>query len=461
MKKGMDSMKYKETLIIFGIVILFLPIFFERIYDDEAIYWSLSNSIIANGLSEVAYIGRMPFAMLLASLFMNLNDSIFVPRILSALFAIGSSIIIFEISKIYSNEKAAFISSILFIFSFQAIRFGTRFYLDIYGVFFFLLSVYLIKKNKIGISGLSFALAILSRETWVGLYPFMILYLWKNKKPVGSFIIQSFIPILIFFVPIQMTTGVVDYLGRSAFAQDTSYLSENLYQIPLYLAQSWIEFSVIHIITLLGFISWIFYKRDDLLIIILPQFLLLSLIQGFIYNGALTQYAMGIQASMALFAGPGLFILWKKYFRSYPLQLSITLILVIQLLLFSYLATSLSLRGSLGVHDFGYWYDEEVITLLNQKAGNETIAGFHGAFIKGAKEWVWYERNVDEVLSMEPDWYIIVEPKLIDFKTDPENTKQVEVYNIGPYIILHSHPPGHMHELIEPSKEFKKWMFRS
>ncbi|NYZ79018.1 hypothetical protein H0N99_02620, partial [Candidatus Micrarchaeota archaeon] len=219
-------------------------------------------------------------------------------------------------------------------------------------------------------------------------------------------------------------------------------------------------FLIVQIITVVGFISWVWNKRDNLLILILPQFLIISLIQGFIYNGALTQYSMGLQASMALLAGPGIVWIWKKYFQKYPLNISLFSVLILQFLLFSYLATILSLRGAIGVHDFGYWYDGEVIALLNQKASNETIAGLHGAFIKDAKEWVWYERDVDKVLEMEPDWYIIVEPKLIDFKTKPENIKEVEVYKIGPYIVLHSHPRGHLHELIEPNKEFKEWTFR-
>lgn len=450
----------RKNIIIIGVILLITPLFFGRIYDDEAIYWSKSRSIITGGLSQVSQIGRMPLAILIVSPSLIVSESIFLPRFISALFAIASALIIFEIVEIYSDKQSAFISSTLFIFSFQTIRFATRFYLDIYGVFFFLLSLYLIEKSRVKMAGLFFALAMLSREIWFGLYPFMIIYLWKNKKSVNSFIILSAIPVLIFALFIHLTVGLGAYLSYSAVAQTMGYVSNNLSEIPLYLAQSWVEFLIVQIITIVGFISWVWNKRDNLLILILPQFLIISLIQGFIYNGALTQYVMGLQASMALLAGPGIVWIWKKYFQKYPLNISLFLVLILQFLLFSYLATILSLRGAIGVHDFGYWYDEEVITLLNQKASNETIAGLHGAFIKDAKEWVWYERRVDKVLEMEPDWYIIVEPKLIDFKTKPENIKEIEVYRIGPYIVLHSHPRGHLHELIESNKEFKKWMFR-
>jgi len=454
------KISYKKTIIIFGIFLLFLPIFFERIYDDEAIYWSKSKSIIETGLSEVFKIGRMPLAILIASPFLIINDGIFVPRFIAVLFAIANAIIIFEIVKIHSDEQAAFISAMLFIFSFQTIRFGTRFYLDIFGVFFFLLSVYLIKKNKLNLAGFSFALAMLSRETWFGLYPFMIIYIWKTRKTVNSFILPSIIPLLIFFVPMYLTSGLDNYLGHSGFAQNLSDLSKNVYTLPMYLAQSWVEFLIIQIMTIIGFISSLRYKRDDFLILILPQFLLVSLIGEFVYNGALTQYPMGLQASMALLAGPGILKIWRKYFKNYALQPLLILILIIQFLLFSYLATVLSLRGAIGVHDFGYWYDQEVITLLNQKAKNQTIVGLHGAFIKDAKNWIWGERNVDKILEIEPDWYVIVEPQLIRFKTEPQNIKEVELYRIGPYIILHSNPRGHLHELIESNKEFKMWMLR-
>jgi Gpi18-like mannosyltransferase len=454
------KLSYKKTIIIFGVLLLFLPIFFERIYDDEAIYWSKSKSIIERGLSEVFKISRMSLAILIASPFLLISDSIFIPRFISALFAIASAIIIFEIVKIYSDERAAFISSILFIFSFQTLRFGTRFYLDIYGVFFFLLSIYLIKKDRVSLAGFSFALAMLSREIWFGLYPFMIIYVWKNRKTVKSFVLLSIIPLLIFFMLVHLTTGLGNYLGHSGFAQNVSDLSKSVYKAPVYLVQSWVEFLIIQIVTIMGFISLVRYKQDDLLILILPQFLLISLIGGFLYDGAFTQYVMGLQASMTLLAGPGILKIWRKYFTRYTLQPSLILILILQFLLFSYLATALSLRGAIGVHDFGYWYDEQVINLLNEKAKNETIVGLHGAFIKDAKEWVWGERNVERIVEIEPDWYIIVEPQIIIFKTEPQNVKEVELYQIGPYIVLHSHPAGHLHELIEPNKEFKKWMLR-
>ena len=450
----------KKIIIFTCIILLIIPIFFERIYDDEAIYWSKSRSIIEKGLLEIPKMTRMPFAMLVVAPFLGLNDSILVARFVSALFAIASAVIIFEIVKTYSNEQAAFISALLFIFSFQTIRFATRFYLDIYGVFFFLLSLYLIRKNRVKMAGLFFALAMLSREIWFGLYPFMIVYLWKNKKPVNSFIISSVIPVLIFALFIHLTVGVGTYLSFSGAAQTTGYVSSNLSEILVYLVQSWAEFLVVQIITVVGFISWVWDKRDDLLILILPQFLVISLIQGFIYNGALTQYAMGLQASMALLAGPGMVRIWKRYFQKYPLNISLFSVLILQFLLFSYLATILSLRGAIGVHDFGYWDDEAVIQLLNQKAKNESIAGLHGAFIKDAKEWMWWERDVTKILEIEPDWYVVVEPQLIKFKTESANSSFVEIYRIGSYIVLHSHPRGYLHEVIEPNEEFSKWMLR-
>jgi len=452
------NLGYKKIIVALGILLLLIPIFFERIHDDEAFYWNQTKMLISSGLIKLPEY-RMPLAILIVSPFLLLNDSIFTPRLISVLFSIASAIIISEIVKLYSDEKAAFISSLLFIFSFQTIRFGTRFYLDAYGVFFFLLSIYFIKKMKMGTSGLSFGLVLLSREIWFGLYPFMILYSWR-KKSTQSFLVWSLLPLVLFAFFINYTVGFEAYFENSGFAQTSRYISANIYKIPLLLIQSWVEFSIIHIITIFGFVYWFIHKKDDLIFLILPQFLVLTLVPGFILNGAFTQYVMGLQASMALFAGPGISLFWKKYIRKYPLELTVILILLLQLLLFSYLATVLSLRGAIGVHDFGYWYDEEVITLLNQKAVNESIAGLHGAFIKDTKEWFWPERNVEMVLEKEPDWYVVVEPQVIKFKTDPSNIKDVEVYYIGHYIILHSNPRGHLHELIESNEEFNEWMLR-
>jgi len=451
---------YKEVIVILGVLLLLLPIFFERIYDDEAIYWKLSNSISEEGISRVASLNRMPLAFLIVSPLLLINDSIFVPRVISAILAIASALLIFEIVKLHSKEEAAFISSMLFIFSFQTIRFGTRFYLDIYGVFFFLLTIYFIKKNRIRLAGLSFAFAILSRELWLGLYPFMLLYVWRDRKPARQFFLLSIIPLILFLAYLQLTSGIGTYLSNSGFSQVSS-IPDDLPDIPRYLFQSWGEFFVIHFLTVVGFILWVMYERDGFLLLILPQFLLVSLVQGFILNGALTQYAMGLQASMALTAGPGIWAIWKKYMKGHSLKTWFLGALLLQFFLFSYLATVLSLRGALGMHDFGYWYDEKVISLLNREANNETIAGFHGAFIKNAGEWIWWERGVSYIVKREPDWYVVVEPQLITFKAQPQDIKEVELYKVGPYIVFHSNPRGHLNELIEPNKNFSKWVLRS
>jgi len=60
--------------------------------------------------------------------------------------------------------------------------------------------------------------------------------------------------------------------------------------------------------------------------------------------------------------------------------------------------------------------------------------------------------------QLEPDWFV-ADANLIQLKEDPGLVPEVEMYRMGFYRVFHSHPRGHLKEVIEPAK-FKKWKFR-
>lgn len=461
---------YLWATIIIGFFLILLPVPFEKLHSDEVVYWDTARNLASGaGLKTIGFegpsIGHGVLPFLITTPFLYINSHIFIARIISALFTIGCAILIFLIVRNYTkNEKSAFISSILFIFSLNTLRFGGRFYLEPYGLFFFLLSLLFIENNRIALSAIAAGLSILGRELWLGVYPFYLIYLWKKRKPVLPFFLFSMVPFIPFFLYVWIGPGFTYFLKVQAILLHLKSLlnvSKGGELIPQ-LFHSWAEFFFMHILTIMGAV-WAVKKRIcdmALLILILPQFFILSMVNGFIMNGAFTQYPMGLQAGLSLLAGPGILDGVDRFARRFNKKVSsvaiVICIIFAQFVVLNILATMVSLHGSYGIHALGYWNDKKVIRLLNENAEGEVIVGIQGAFVKKASKWVWGDSDITLAIEIEPDWLVTYPNRVSIIK---EDTPEVKVYHIGPYLVLHSHPPGHIHEVISPA-DFPKWRFR-
>ena len=170
---------YKLILIILALILILIPIFWERLHSDEVLYWDVANNLFTGkGLfSEVenrVYTGHMPLPFILAGFFSLFGEQIFGVRVIAALFTIGCAYLIFLIAERLYSKEVALISSLLFLLSFQALRFGGRFYLDQFGAFFFLLALFCLLQKRFFLSGIFSVLMVLGREYWVGVYPFFV-----------------------------------------------------------------------------------------------------------------------------------------------------------------------------------------------------------------------------------------------------------------------------------------------
>lgn len=461
-----------QIILLFGVTLLLLPIPYERLHDDEIIYWEIAKNtaqgtLFKTSTFDMPFIGHFPLPFIINALFLFFNEHIFVSRIVSSLFSLGTAVLIFYIARMLYGENPALAGSLLFLFSFHTLRFGTRFYLDIYGTFFFVLAVYFLLRERVALSEFAYALAILGREMWLGMLPFILFFAWRKKYSLRRFTLFMALPFVPFFAYVVAGPGLKYLFSVFSVVGILKYYVQNLNVDFIFkLLRSWSEFAVVQAIVLAGFLyaAKEDRKNRELLILILPQFVLVSLIAGFLINGALTQYPLGLQASLSIFAGAGLAMLWDKYAKprlkmGRDLFLPVLFaVLAAQLLVFNYLATALSASGAVGVYDLGYKYDAEVIDLLNEKAKGEVIVGMHGAFVKDAAKWEWVERNVSRALEIELDWFVTYS-NLVKFKQGAESVKEVEVYRIGPYVALHSHPRGYMKEVVEPA-QYRKWKLR-
>ena len=463
---------FKILVFLIGCVLIAFPIFFERLHSDEAFYWDVSHNFyegkgLISGIDNKPYVSHMPLPFVIAAPISFLGNPIYTVRFVAALFTIGCATLIFLIGQSLYSQNGAFISSLLFLTSFQALRYGGRFYLDQFGAFFFLLAIFLLLKRRYFLAGLFATLMILGREYWLGVYPFFIVYLLFKRESITTFVLP-FVTILvagIFYA--ASTVGLIYFFENQHFTVYT--LKHYLLNLPflqehtISLLQSWLEVIAVNILIFLSFaFAWPLLKESKLWLFILPQFAVVSLVYGFVVNGGVTQYPLGLIASMSIFAGYGLKRLWNtipllvRYERNF---VSVMLVIIaFQFIGLNIVATKVTLHQNWGIYGFGYKDDAQIISLLREKAAGEYIHGLHGAFVENRSRWNWTDFNVQGAISEEPDWFITFD-NYVRFIQPKENVREVEVQQIGPYLIFHSHPRGHLSELIAQA-DFPRWKLR-
>jgi len=453
-------MNNAKKIALIGFALLIIPLWFLRLFDDEILYWDMAR-LFGNGV----FLSRSSLAFLIASPLIKFSSDLYLqimlPRLLTAVITIVCSLLVYKISKEFYGEQAALISTVLFLLSFNTLRFGARYNLEPYGLLFVLLGIYLLIRNKVVLSGVSTALAFAAREMWLVSYPFYLIYVWKNRKEgFFKFFFASAIIIATNLAWIHLLKTEQPPVTESA----ATYLA-NLNQsgrLIVLIARDWVESLIAHFFTILGFVYGVYKdkKHRDILLLTLPPLLTLNLIPGFILNGPFERYFLGPQALLAIVAGFGLLKLAEDVKSRIKLRFDsvrlITILLVLQTIALSVAVYELSEIGADSVYDFGFWYDYKIINVLNEQAEGELIAGTpHGAFVKNAT-WVWTERKVEKAITLDPDWLISYKAWV---KIKETNNRNVTIYYIGPYVLIHSHPRGYIDEVVTPS-DFGFWKLR-
>ncbi|NIR12895.1 MAG: hypothetical protein GWN86_02635, partial [Desulfobacterales bacterium] len=177
---GRDQRILSLLFILFlGFVLMMVPIPFLRLHDDEAIYWSISQSL-GHGEPRTVRLSSLPFFLVAGVL--QISNHLFTARIISSLFTLGSAVLIFLIGEAWWGGRAGSAGALIYLFSFHALRFGSRYLLEGYGSFFFLLTVYLLQRHRVGMAGLFSILPLLCTEVWIPVYPFYWLYVHRRKE---------------------------------------------------------------------------------------------------------------------------------------------------------------------------------------------------------------------------------------------------------------------------------------
>lgn len=366
-------MEERTKLVLIWVVMIFIPLFTLRLFQDEMLYLNISMKVL-----HFEFLPRSSLVFILTSPLMAFDSvdlRVFLPRAATAFATLTDTILIYEIAKRYHGKKAGFLSSLMFLFSFVALRYGARYTLEPWGTLFILSAIYYFEEKPLTAS-LSMGLAFCARETWLTTYPFFLVYAWrKRRKEFLKILMISAFPIVLnflFIASISVYQSPIGYNARDTLKWGARY-------IVLRLARSWLEFSVAYVLIVVGFIYGTKHDKThrDILLMILPSVITLNGVNGFILNGPFERYTFGPLALMSIFSGYGIIELYNNFkSKIKPLNILtvekwIALFLIVQLILLNAAVLKLSDIGAKGIQDYGYWYDRKVFNILKERAAPE------------------------------------------------------------------------------------------
>ncbi|EHR77570.1 hypothetical protein OCC_10714 [Thermococcus litoralis DSM 5473] len=454
-------MENKNKLILLWFIIIFVPLFTLRLFQDEMLYLNISRKAL-----HLEFLPRSSLVFILTSPLMafgSVDLRVFLPRAATAFVTLMDIILIYSIAKRYYGEKTGFLSSLMFLFSFVALRYGARYTLEPWGTLFVLVTIYYFGEKPLT-AALSIGLAFCARETWLTTYPFFLIYAWrKNRKEFPKILGVSALPIalnLLFMASISLYGSPLSYNARDA-------LKWGINNVVLRLARGWLEFVFAYLLIVIGFLYGV--KKDkfhrDILLLVLPSIITLNGVNGFILNGPFERYTFGPLALMSIFSGYGIIQLYNnlksktKLLNILAVEKWVTLFLIAQFIFFNIAVLELSDIGAKGIQDYGYWYDREVFEILEEKADlEEFFVGTPHPALLGFENWKWADRNIQKAVELDPDWLITFE-SWVNFRENPQEIEELEIYSAGPYLLIHAKEEGAIKKYVV-SSDLKLWKFR-
>jgi hypothetical protein len=403
---------------------------FERIHDDEVIYYTQSESMLHGTL--VAHGALVFVPQLLGAFFVSISGSIITARILSSLAVLATSILLYEMKR----YRGSFVAAMLYLLSFYTIRFGFRFYLDPVGGFFVVAAIYLLYRGKGLGTGISSVLAAFSRQLAAPLVLAFGLALYKKRNALRNFILGVTVAALSGAMFISIASGISNSVAFNASA----VTSIPRFDVSLFssLPESWLEFFLLSPLVLVGMVFSSRMKGRPEFFPLVFSAAILSLTPGFLFNGAATEYPYIFNTVACVPAGQGLCNLYSRLNLD---QTKFTAVALSVLIAFfaaqSYLATVMSPNGTIGVQDFGYWNDVALISYLNSHYSGGKIYGSNldGLLSQNlSSNWVWMSQSIEPALKDDPAW-VVTFSSYVKFSSIPHG---VSVAYIGPFVVVNT-----------------------
>jgi hypothetical protein len=402
---------------------------FDRLNDDEIQYFLESKQILLTG--PILH-GFVFVPQLLGAIASFVYGSILSVRVVSAIAVLATAIVIYKIG----SDSPSFIASMLFLTSFYTIRFGLRFYLDPYGGLFTILAIYAIHRGSSKFAGIWSVLAAFSRQLATPLIPVYAFLIFRKKMSLRSFLIGAILVGLLAFLWIEFARPLPREIAANSVNNIVAIPSIALDSAPL-IFKAWVGFLLISPLVILGLMA---APNKRSLVVSYPlvfSFIILSVTPGFIINGGATQYPYTFNMLACVPAGIGLNVIYSKIRRNSQKIVPVVLcILTLQFAGQSYLATTLSPNHVVGVQDWGYGYDEELLVYLGSHYDGGQIYGSNrdGMLLPNIyPNWVWIPQNLAPAIKANPPW-LVTFSSYLTIKYLPANVSAVV---IGPYLVIH------------------------
>ena len=428
--KQIAADKKRAIVFLTWVVIAVTSVPFERTQDDEVIYFLEARHMLAIG--PVAHLDLVFVPQILGAIASEVYNSLLAARAVSALAVLATAIVIYNIKK----DDATFISAMLYLTSFYTIRFGLRFYLDPYGGLFTILAIYFLYKEKSHLVGISSALAVFSRELAAPLFPIYAVLVYRRKMSLGKFLLGfAATAVLGVFWIYLATRGIQSAIvvNLSEVTSTSSFGFNSLYAV----AKVWIQYALIGPLVVVGILCAKGGKGRPEFYPMVFSFLILCLVPGFIQYGAGTEYPYIFNTTACLVAGVGLKIAYEKLKpKSTAIVKVAVVVLVVQFAAQSYLSTALTVNHTIGIQDYGYWYDQELISYMNNHYNGGTI--YSSTLVLRLNQAlepsvVWNEQPITLSIVNDPPWLVTYSSYII-VKSIPTNTT---IVTIGPYTVIH------------------------
>ncbi|ASJ16063.1 hypothetical protein A3L04_02690 [Thermococcus chitonophagus] len=428
-----------KRIFVLWFALIFLPLFTLRLFQDEMLYINLSKlafSLTFRPRSSLVFLLTSPLAVV-----SNVHARVFLLRLSTSLATLLDVLLIYKIAEKLFGKREAFLSSILFLFAFTVLRYGARYTLEPWGTLFMLLAVYWLEDKPL-LSSIFAGLAFWARESWLVVWPFYLYYarITKRREFLKIFVVSLVVVTLNFLFMYLVSIGYGGFEKTTVITYPSRTIMSFSSLIPL-LIRDWIEFIVAYPLITIGFL-YALKEKSSLKVVSIGALFTLNGIIGFIINGPFERYAFGSLAFASIFAGRGLVLLYEKFKVGFSLEKVLAIFLIAKFVVFNIAVIEFSDIGAEGIQDYGYWYDAEVFKILSEHANpQEFLAGTPHPLLLGFRNYCWPDRNISKAISWDPDW-------LITFKAwvTINNTKDLEVWYVGPYVVIHAKRKGAIKE---------------
>jgi len=212
-------MNKKLILLLFIFLIIQIPIvFFSNLPADEMVYYAVSREVSkGNQLYTEIFFSHPPFQIYLYSMLIELfGMRIWILKSLTLFISLGITYFLYLICAEKYGEKVGIVASFIFLTSYDILIFSSfAFGIEI-SILFFLASYYFLNKKN-GLSGVLFALCIMSRLHLAFLGIILFLYCKEKLKFISGVAVSIVYYLPLVFTPNFLSNILGYHISKSFF----------------------------------------------------------------------------------------------------------------------------------------------------------------------------------------------------------------------------------------------------